>query len=60
MPPITPDTLTHGGKSSGCSGFFNITTAYGKNAANCDQQYAVRPCPDNRLRENFSYGCRRC
>ena len=41
----TYDTLTHGVKAPGCSGFFNIMSAYGKNAAMCDQQYSSRPCP---------------
>lgn len=67
MPPITPDALTHGNKGSGCGGHFNIMTAYGKNAGNCDQQYFVRPCPGysngnqmmGGMRENFRYG-RRC
>ena len=37
------DALTHGGHGS-CSGFFNITQAYGSNANNCQTQYIKRLC----------------
>ena len=40
----TPDTLTHGVRNPGCSGFFNIMNAYGRNAAQCNQQYSMRKC----------------
>ena len=36
------DTLTKGGSS--CSGFLNITDAYGKNAQNCSQKYLKKIC----------------
>ena len=35
--------LTHGAAPS-CSGFFNITSAYGKNASNCNTQYVQKLC----------------
>lgn len=37
------DTLTHGGKGS-CSGFFNITNAYGANADKCSTQFLRKIC----------------
>ena len=40
----TLNTLTHGVKNPGCSNFFDITTAYGKNASQCNQKYIDRPC----------------
>ena len=36
------DTLTKGGSS--CSGFLNITDAYGKNAQQCSQKYLKKMC----------------
>ncbi len=36
------DTLTKGGSS--CSGFLNITDAYGKNAQKCSQKYLKKIC----------------
>ena len=37
-------SLTHGQKTGSCSGFFNITNAYGKNANNCNTQYVRTLC----------------
>ena len=36
---ITTDALTHGGKSNGCGGYFNIMDAYGDDAGNCNVSY---------------------
>ena len=41
------DTLTHGRKTPTCSGFFNITSAYGANANNCNTQFVQRLCSGN-------------
>ncbi len=38
------NALTHGQKMGTCSGFFNITNAYGKNANNCNTQYVRTLC----------------
>ena len=38
------NALTHGQTVGSCSGFFNITDAYGKNASNCNTQYVKRLC----------------
>ena len=38
------NALTHGQKVGTCSGFFNITNAYGKNANNCNTQYVRTLC----------------
>jgi hypothetical protein len=38
------DALTHGSAQPSCSGFFNITNAYGANAGNCNQQYVRSMC----------------
>lgn len=38
------NSLTHGQKMGSCSGFFNITNAYGKNANNCNTQYVRTLC----------------
>ena len=35
--------LTHDVAPS-CSGYFNITNAYGANAANCGTTYGISPC----------------
>ena len=40
----TYNTLTHGVRNPECSGFFNIMSAYGRKAANCNQQYSARKC----------------
>jgi hypothetical protein len=37
------NALTHGEQGS-CSGYFNITSAYGANANNCNTQYSNSPC----------------
>ena len=37
------DALTHNAAPS-CSGYFNVTSAYGDNAGNCNTQYYNRPC----------------
>jgi len=37
------NTLTHNSAPS-CSGFFNINTAYGQNANNCNTQYVKSMC----------------
>jgi hypothetical protein len=36
--------LTHDTNSPSCSGYFNITNAYGASANNCDTQYSQSPC----------------
>jgi len=38
------NTLQHGEKTGTCSGFFNITNAYGKNANNCNTTYVRSLC----------------
>jgi|TARA_B100000902_G_C27294063_1_gene908882 hypothetical protein len=38
------DALTHGLKTPTCSGFYNITDAYGKGANNCNAQYIKQSC----------------
>ena len=38
------NTLMHGVRNPSCAGFFNIMSAYGKNAANCNQQYSLTKC----------------
>ena len=40
---ISNDALTHGGVGS-CSGYFNITSAYGKGAGKCNQAYVTSLC----------------
>ena len=35
--------LTHG-EAPSCAGYFNIESAYGKGAANCNTQYMQRMC----------------
>ena len=37
------DALTHNAPPS-CSGFFNITSAYGQGANNCNTQYVKKLC----------------
>jgi len=37
------NALTHGGVGS-CSGYFNIGSAYGKDAAQCNQAYVTSLC----------------
>jgi hypothetical protein len=41
------DTLTHGFKAPTCSGHFNISQAYGGNAANCNTRFVERLCSGN-------------
>ena len=38
------NSLTHGNKAGSCNGFFNITSAYGRNANNCNTQYVKTLC----------------
>jgi hypothetical protein len=38
------DALTHGNNVGSCSGFFNITKAYGAGAQNCNPQYQKSLC----------------
>jgi len=38
------NALTHGATSPSCSGYFNITGAYGANASKCNTQYMNSPC----------------
>ena len=38
------NALTHGNDTPTCSGYFNVTSAYGANAANCNTQYSQMPC----------------
>ncbi len=38
------NALTHGLTTPTCSGFFNITNAYGKGANNCNAQYVKQSC----------------
>ena len=38
------DALTHGQKSPTCTGHFDITTAYGKDANKCSTHYTRRTC----------------
>jgi len=38
------NALTHGQKAGSCSGFFNITNAYGKDAKNCNTKYVQSLC----------------
>jgi hypothetical protein len=38
------NSLTHGRKTGTCNGFFNITSAYGKNANNCNTQFVRTLC----------------
>jgi hypothetical protein len=38
------NALTHDAKGPSCTGYFDITTAYGAGAANCDTQYSSRAC----------------
>mgnify|MGYP006098441211 CR=1 FL=1 len=40
-------TLQHGDDKPSCSGFFNITNAYGANANNCNPQFVQRLCSGN-------------
>lgn len=40
---LTNDALTHGGAGS-CGGYFNITSAYGKGAGQCNQAYVTSLC----------------
>ena len=37
-------SLTHGDTAPSCSGFFNITSAYGQGANNCNTQYVKKLC----------------
>ncbi len=41
------DTLTHGNQVGTCSGHFNITQAYGANAASCNTRFVERLCSGN-------------
>lgn len=41
---ISYDALTHGRSQPSCSGYFNITRAYGRDAAACNQRYLQRLC----------------
>jgi hypothetical protein len=36
--------LTHDAAIPSCSGYFNISNAYGADAANCNTQYSQSPC----------------
>ena len=38
------NALTHGGATPSCSGYFNIASAYGANAGNCNTQYMNSSC----------------
>ena len=38
------NALTHGQEQPSCNGYFNITSAYGAGANDCDQQYGNRSC----------------
>ena len=38
------NTLTHGQKVGSCNGFFNIESAYGKNANHCNTKYITTLC----------------
>ena len=38
------NALTHGQQQPSCSGYFDITSAYGAGASQCDQQYSNRTC----------------
>ena len=38
------NALTHGSNMPSCSGYFNISSAYGANAANCGTQYINSSC----------------
>ena len=38
------NALTHGQNAGTCSGFFNITNAYGRNANNCNTRYVQTLC----------------
>ena len=40
-------TLQHGNQTPTCSGFFDITKAYGANANNCNTQFVQRLCSGN-------------
>ena len=40
------DTLQHGSAPT-CGGFFNINSAYGANANNCNTQFVQRLCSGN-------------
>ena len=41
------DTLTHGLRAPTCSGHFNISQAYGANAASCNTTFVERLCSGN-------------
>ena len=36
--------LTHDSSVPSCSGYFNITSAYGQNADTCNTTYSMSPC----------------
>ena len=43
--PITYNTLvSHDGIPQSCSGYYNIGSAYGKDAANCSTKFETRSC----------------
>jgi len=44
--PISYNSLT--GKVPGCSGYYNINNAYGKNAGNCQTTYRTSLCGSQR------------
>ena len=41
------NTLTHGEQAPTCSGHFNISQAYGADAANCNTRFVKRLCSGN-------------
>jgi len=38
------NALSHGNTTPSCSGYFNITSAYGANAGDCNTQYINSSC----------------
>ena len=48
------NALTHGNDTPTCSGYFNVTSAYGANAANCNTQYSQMPCGNSMMKGNFA------
>ena len=41
------NSLTHGNQAPTCIGHFNISQAYGANAANCNTRFVQRLCSEN-------------
>ena len=53
------NALTHGQNAGSCSGFFNITNAYGRNANNCNTRYVRTLCNGGFVGgcEGTEFGC---